>query len=87
MEMWLFGRSMYVMEYYAPYRVVRQFNLVWDIVGDIPLYPRMTREVGRWGLMVIPLEGRTSFQTTSYLVWDEWRGARDDLGMTGGYES
>lgn len=48
-DMWLFGQSIYVMEYYAPYRVARQFGHVLDIVRDIPLYPKTTWEVGRWG--------------------------------------
>lgn len=34
-----------------------------------------------------PLEGRSNFKTATYLVWDEWRGAGEDLGTTGGYRS
>lgn len=75
------------MEYYAPYRVARQFKEVHDIVGDIPLYLWITQEVGLWGQTVSPLKGSTGFQTTTYLVWDEWRGVGEDLGTTRGYMS
>lgn len=85
--MWLFGRSVYIMEYYAPYRVARQFDLVQDIVGDIPLYPRMTREERYWGPTVSPLEGKSSFQMAPYLVWDEWLRVGEDPRTTGGYRS
>lgn len=38
-EMWIFGRLVYIMEYYAPFRVARRLGQVQDIVGDIPVYP------------------------------------------------
>lgn len=72
------------MDYYASFRVVRQFNLVQYIPGDILLYPQMTWEIARWGPTVSPLEGRTNFQSMPYLVWDERRGPGEDPGTTSG---
>lgn len=85
--MWIFGRSVYIMEYYAPFRVARQLGQIADIVGDIPVHPQITREVRYWGPTMSPLDAQTSFQITFHIVWDERMGAGEDPGMTGGYRS
>lgn len=56
-------------------------------MGNILVYPQITREVRYWGPIESPLDGRMSFQRAFHLLWDERIGAGEDPGMTGGYRS
>lgn len=70
-KMWLFGKSMYVVEHYVPHWVARQFGDVQDVVGYEQLYPRITREVGIWGQAIIPFEVRVSWEGVVTMIWDD----------------
>lgn len=56
-------------------------------MGDILVYPRITQEVRYWGPTASPLDGHMSFKIAFHIVWDEWMGAGEDPGITGGYRS